>query len=338
MQQSSKKSRRDGRVRSSRNRKRGDRKPSALGDTKQGTCIARFSGIPYSVEAVPVIGTGLVAYDATIIGVSSAFILPSSLGGRLAAHAALYQRWRLKKGSLKYIPTTSLSGTTESAGTVTPGYAVNQFVMGVTLDPALFAASVPTYGSLVEYGCKPFRSVNSCTVSIPPSRQWLYTTPLDTTNADLRLSIAGILLFAADAFFTPTSGTVPYGNIYLDFEVEFSSPLGPTDDVPSWTESLVQGASAPGNAAYRSAHRYAVSQLVAGSSEQKTSAAPVKQAGVSGAIFGEAPTGKIVANSNDVTASANSNAGSSMASLAPVGGNPPPAQSSLGRLFGLATT
>jgi len=157
---------------------------------------------------------------------NTAKVQPVSLGGRFGEMAKLFQKWRIRSGKYRYVPSTSMSGVLESPTIASPQYSVCQLVMGIVRDPGLSVGL--TFGQAVDTGGKPFSSVRPATYNIKPTG-WLYTADPTSTTTNLtdRFNTAGVFYIYGDA---NQAAQITLGAIYLDIHVEFSYPVPLVDD------------------------------------------------------------------------------------------------------------
>jgi len=170
-------------------------------------------------------------------------INPQNLvGTRLQQLSVLWERWRIKKWTLKYIPVAATTVPGQVIMAYDPDVVDNWGNNGLNVQKLteLNGVSVPVYGK-------------TASVSFLPEKQMqnLY----GNSSIDPRFSSPGRFILAAATLFT-TAMTV--GNLYLDYSIEFYKPTleGITGNVMTGGLSI-----AGSNANFWGVANFAITQL-----------------------------------------------------------------------------
>lgn len=168
----------------------------------------------------------------------------------MAVLCANYLQYRVRRGTLRYVPDGTSSGVGEIVvgGTTTPTYGDRSFAMGIFKDPAL---STISYENIFACGGVVGNTSRGHSISLPSS-DWLWTstTAASPTTIDLRMTAFGKLYFSY--FTASTTATYSYGQLLLTIEFEVrgavdnATPLGATSTNPSFLKQQGPDISAVG--------------------------------------------------------------------------------------------
>lgn len=158
---------------------------------------------------------------------NAVIINPFDIGGRLYYFASLFDEWKVNRLRFTYTPLVGPNGqiSTPTGAQNSGGYFHRNFAMCFVADAA---TSVTGYNGCVDAGGVQGIISRKCVLSCKgyQASRWLYTstsTSSSITSMDYRQTSPGNLCFAfAD---NSTTNNVTYGNIRVDWDVTFRSPL-----------------------------------------------------------------------------------------------------------------
>jgi hypothetical protein len=139
---------------------------------------------------------------------------PRALGGRAAALATLYQFYRFKKILFKYVP----SCPTETGGSLGMSYRTEQ-TLGRFATPGI--NTVRTLASAESYVATTLWNPTQLEVIPSSMYKWYRCSP----GQDAPLDTQGIFALVAAATFDTETAETTYGQIYIEYEIEFANPM-----------------------------------------------------------------------------------------------------------------
>ncbi len=151
------------------------------------------------------------------------FLNPSSVGGRFASEANLFQMYRVARGRVRFITNTTRSGVIvqTASATTTPDYEVRRFVWGISKDPE---AAPTNYKTGVEFGGLSQTTDKNTSLEIAPTG-WKFVqndVSVSTNLSNVRLSYFGNLW--AHYQNSPSGNGVVTGSFVFELDIHYRYP------------------------------------------------------------------------------------------------------------------